>query len=157
MVRTLVDNGYSFDTCAIIDLRQRYPPDIFNGLWQRIEVLLRTRRMGCTEQVLKELEKKDDDAYKWAKSKRSDIFEPVAEHWAQALAVTKKHPHLIDINRTTPQADPFVVAFAKSRRWTVVTSEKGRSARSIPRVCESEGVDCLDLVGLFRRESWKFG
>jgi Domain of unknown function (DUF4411) len=154
--RTLIPDGYSFDTCAILDLYNQYPQDVFAGLWGKVDDLITSGRLVCSDQVLRELERKDDDPYKWAKARATQLFEPVAGHWKEGQRIANRFPRLVDAKRTTPQADPFVVAHAKSRGWTVVTSEKGRTASSLPPVCRAEAVPHLNLVGVFRAEGWRF-
>ena len=59
---------YSIDTSAILDAWIRwYPPDLFPRLWENIELLIKEKRLIASEEVLVELEKKDDAVFKWAK------------------------------------------------------------------------------------------
>src|SRR3972149_394297 len=55
------NDSYSIDTSALLDAWVRwYPPDLFPKLWQNIEALVIEQRLLATEEVLIELEKKDD-------------------------------------------------------------------------------------------------
>ena len=55
---------YSIDTSAILDgWRRYYPPDTFPGLWDKLDSLIEEGHLAATEEVLIELEKKDDDVF----------------------------------------------------------------------------------------------
>ena len=55
---------YSIDTSSILDGWIRYyPPDVFPLVWTKIEELIEKEILVATEEVLFELEKKDDKAY----------------------------------------------------------------------------------------------
>ncbi|MCK4820763.1 DUF4411 family protein, partial [bacterium] len=67
-------SGYCIDTSALIDLwRRNYPRDIFKSLWNEIEDLISYRRLVAPREVLKELEKQDDELLVWAK-KNLEMF-----------------------------------------------------------------------------------
>jgi predicted nucleic acid-binding protein len=70
---------YSIDTSAILDAWTRYyPPDVMPGLWKQLEELVDNGQLLATEEVLYELEKKEDNVYKWAKIHRN-MFVPTSE------------------------------------------------------------------------------
>jgi len=56
-----------------------------------------------------------------------------------------------------PVADPFVIARAKILDACVVTQEKNtENAAKIPNVCDHFGIDCINLEGFMKKESWTF-
>lgn len=66
--------------------------------------------------------------------------------------------------KETPEADPFVVGLAKAGtdagasslipdRYIVVSEER---RRAIPQACSKYGIECINLLEVFRREGWKF-
>ncbi len=66
---------YSIDTSAILDGWNRYyPPDVFPGLWRRLEGLIGDGHLKATEEVRMELERKDDEAFSWACSQSGFSF-----------------------------------------------------------------------------------
>ena len=70
---------YSIDTSAILDgWRRHYPPDVFPGLWEHLDELIGEGRLIATEEVLRELKRKDDEVYAWAKE-RVRMFVPIDE------------------------------------------------------------------------------
>jgi predicted nucleic acid-binding protein len=156
---SLIRDGYVIDTCAIIDLRHQYASSTFVSLWTRIERLAQEGRLLCPGQVLAELRRKDDDASEWLEKRKTMIVvkEDVAV-WNLAQRISTANPGFIDHDRTNPQADPYVVALAKSLGWAVVTSErsKGFGAVNIPSVCRKESVPSLTLIEFFEKEGWRF-
>jgi hypothetical protein len=157
-VPSLIRDGYVIDTCALIDLWHRYPPVTFDSLWTKIDELVKEGRLRCPGQVLAELRRRDDEICEWLE-KRNDrvVLREDVTVFNHAQHLVSKLKGLIDHSRTGPQADPFVIALAKSLGWTVVTSErtKGIGAVNIPSVCRAEAVPCLDLIRFFAREGWK--
>jgi hypothetical protein len=60
-------------------------------------------------------------------------------------------------------ADAYVIALAQIHGGTVVTQEttaaekrNSKQTHFIPDVCRDLGVPCINLLGLMRREGWKF-
>lgn len=67
--------------------------------------------MGPRE-VLREIEKKDDDLLKWVKKHRKIFREQEIEQIQRAQEILSHFPKLIDPAKEIPDADPFVVALA---------------------------------------------
>lgn len=77
----------------------------------------------------------------------------------------KKYQSLVREDRTH-DADPFVVALAKSiiqqhtisdLRTVVITEEKIRGNKiTIPFVCRQYGIDAVEIIEMFRTEKWRF-
>ena len=58
--------SYCIDTSAILDGWVRhYPIDTFPALWDRLDRLVDSGRLCTSDEVLRELEAKDDDALAW--------------------------------------------------------------------------------------------
>ncbi len=154
----LIRDGYVLDTCAIIDLWHRYPAQTFESLWKRIDRLSTEGRLVCPGQVLSELRRKDDEPAEWLEKRRSLlVVREEATIWNLAQRIVSSNSGLVDVSKTSPQADPFVIALAKHRGWTVVTSErtKGFGVVNIPSVCRKETVPCLTLLEFFAKEGWQ--
>ncbi len=56
-----------------------YLPDVFPFLWTRLERLIDIGELVASEEVLFELEKRDDQVYEWAKEPRAVMFVPIDE------------------------------------------------------------------------------
>lgn len=150
---------YSFDTSAWLQCWARfYPRDVFPALWERLDAMLASDEIVCSDEVLRELSKQEDDLTSWLKS-RPDTFleltEPIQDATNEILA---KHPYIAKELARRTHADPFVVAVAKVNDCTVVTQEnRGTAAKPrIPFVCESLGIPCIDVITFIRQEGWTF-
>lgn len=158
---------YIIDASALIDLRP-YPYDIFKTLWANIERLVKNNRLISTEQVLEELKKKDDEILKWAKKNKKMFKQLTPEQIRQVRIIINAFRALIDPNKETPDADPFVIALALEKdpqqtlisfnnKKVVITQESYKNGKiNIPYVCQSYGIECIKIIELFRREKWKF-
>ena len=151
---------YSIDTSAILDgWRRYYPPDAFPGLWRQLETLIARGDLRATEEVLHELEKRDDEVHAWAKA-QSDFFVPIDDPVQEAVAsVLAEFPKLIDTRTGRSAADPFVIAFGMANSCAVVTGERPTNnpeRPNIPDVCADLGISCHDLLTLIRAQGWSF-
>jgi len=152
---------YSIDTSAILDGWVRYyPPDTFPGLWERIDELIEDGHLRATEEVLHELEKKDDDAHAWAKERKDSLFVPIDDEIQPAVTdILENFERLVDTRKNRSAGDPFVIALAQIQSCTVVTGEgaTGNLSRpNIPDVCTELGVPCVNLLKMIRSEGWTF-
>ena len=152
---------YSVDTSALIGAWNRhYPPDIFPQLWQKLEQLIANGSLIASEEVLFELEKKDDAVLDWAK-KQKGLFVPTDRPIQIAVTeILSTHKKLIDERKGRGGADPFVVALARLKNCAVLTGEKPTNRPNrphIPDVCDAFGIPWLDLLRLFRQQGWVLG
>jgi len=154
--------AYSTDTSAIIHAwRFSYPPAYFPSFWQRLDGLIEAGELFATEEVLVELEKKDDDIYQWARERRETLIIPI-DGGIQAVvtAILRNHPRLVDNRKNRSQADPFVIALAHIRGAIVMTNEAlaGNPAKpNIPNVCAAMNISCINVLGLIQQQRWVFG
>lgn len=139
--------------------RRYYPPDVFGPLWDRLSELISAGEIRSPDEVLWELEKKDDEVCKWAKL-QADLFVPLEEEVQSVTSVIlAEFPRLVDTRRNRGQADPFVIAHALLVGATVVTGERGPGTANrptIPFVCKHYSVPFMDLLGLMREQGWRF-
>lgn len=156
---------YALDTSALMDWQARfYPPDVFAGLKTQIEELIAGNKLQAPQLVWEELNAVGTPALKsWARSQRG-LFVPLArELQTEAGGIQSRYPELADAKSGHESADPWVIALARLRGWTVVSqetsaSEKRKPSKSyyIPDVCRDLGVPCINLLGLMRKERWRF-
>jgi hypothetical protein len=146
--------SFSIDTSALIRLRREdYPPDVFPRLWRQLDGLIQRGRIVATDEVLRELNQKDDEVHQWAAA-QSGMFVRLDEDIQRAMTdTTARCPALVKPSERRGRADPFVIALARARKLTVVTAERSQSSlRKIPGACAHLGVPCVGLVEMFRRE-----
>lgn len=150
---------YSLDTSALLNTwRKFYPPDVFPSLWQRVEELADSGTLVASEEVLVELERKDDEVYAWAKE-RAQMFVPIDAQVQQVVRrVLRDYPRLLDTRRSRSGADPFVIALADILGCAVVTYEtrsNNASRPRIPDVCDAMGVRCVSFLDFIREQGWR--
>jgi hypothetical protein len=156
--KVIVTDTYCVDTSALIDFFWDYPPDVFEGLWKHFETAAERGRIIAPDQVFAELEQKDDGLLVWARKHRLMFRACDTDQVAEAQHVLRDFPTLVDPDKTGSAADPFVIALGKEGH-NVVTSEgmRGVGGRpTIPSVCQSYHVRCIDLLELFRLENWRW-
>ena len=155
---------YTIDTNVLMDWQARYfPTDIFASLVDRVDLLIEQGRWLAPEMVEEELLAVGTaELTAWAKV-RPQMFVPLADVLAEALAIQARFPGLKDPKAEFEEADAYVIALARLRDGIVVTqetsaAEKNRPRRThfIPDVCRELGLPCFNLLGLMRREGWKF-
>jgi len=151
---------YSIDTSALIHGWQKaYPPNAFPMLWNKLDELIMNNSIVATEEVLRELSKKDDEIYKWAKE-RPEMFIKIDEDIQLIVSeILSKHKKLLDTRNNRSSADPFVIALARIKTGTVITNE-GRTYKlkrpNIPDVCDAMGIRCIDMLQLIKEQNWVF-
>jgi hypothetical protein len=119
-----------------------------------MDELIEQGTLIAVDEVLKELKRKEDGLYKWAKA-RPQFFTAVDEPLQHAVrAVLRDHGRLVMHKPGRSACDPFVIALAQIRNAGVVTDE-GRSGSlkkpKIPDVCSALRLDCCNLADLFDR------
>lgn len=150
---------YCLDTNFFINLKCYYFLDVFVSLKQNLEQLNKINRVVISKYVLDELSRQDDKIFQWVKKNFTNV-EDLDEQQSQILhnIVTKNEKWTQGEN--TP-ADPFIIALAEIKGYTVVTHERkapfnqGANNR-IPAVCEHRGVKCCHTSDFFKKERWQF-
>ncbi len=150
-------NIYSVDSSALIHAWRRvYRPKNFGFVWNGFDALIEESRLRCSIEVYNELEKKDDELFKWCKDRKVGLFveldDAIQGHVARIM---KAYPRLVDTVKGRSGADPFVIGLAATTNpmMTVVTEEQPGKTK-IPDVCKAEKIDCIGLADLIEREDW---
>ena len=154
---------YCIDTSAIIEgWHKLFPPDIVPGFWEGVDELIKNGDLRATEEVLIELEKKDDQIYSWARQ-RNELFVPIdLDIQVYVREILAKYKTLIDTRKNRSGADPFVIALAglnKNTSTVVVTEERLNEKIErphIPDICAALDIGWINLNELVRKEGWKF-
>jgi hypothetical protein len=138
------------DTSAYLNgRRDHYPPATFPSVWGLIAAAMTDGRILPPREVFRELTAKDDDIAEWAKDLAGLFVDPSPEVQRAAGTIYAMFPGA----GRRDGADPFVVAEAKVRGFTVVTYE-GRSFtgvptrrwhRAMPGICARVEVPCVTL------------
>jgi uncharacterized protein DUF4411 len=149
-----------FDTSAFINgWRIHYRPTTFPTVWERVAEAMAAEFIIAPREVYNELQTKDDDVAHWAHARVHLFVEPseAVQRAVGPIQASFKNPGVRD------RADPFVVAEAPVRSFTVVTYEGTNSitgARTrrweekMPGICEELGIQCrivpeaLEMLGV---------
>ena len=110
------------------------------------------------EEVLRELEKKDDGIHQWIKEREAMVVPIDAEVQGYVVEIMSKYSRLVDSKKNRSVGDPWVIALAQARRLTVVTGEKATGSLlkpKIPDVCKDLGLPCIEIVDFFRKLGWR--
>lgn len=143
---------------------RHYPPDIFVSLQQNMGRLIQAGEGRAVELVREEINAVGPpDLQAWA-TNISGLFVPMSADIQQAGGLIEaRYPDLMDPRGLHESADAFVIALAQLNNGVVVSQEtsaleKTRSRRThfIPDVCRDLGIPCINLLGLMRRENWRF-
>jgi len=163
---------YILDTSSIIDLFRLYPLDIFSKLWENIDDLIKKERVISHEYVLKELSKRDDEIYKWAKS-RKNVFVGITKD--QVEIIKRLSEEIEEFRKLVEEgkdkdihADPWLIALSIEKeqqrkilevkvKTIIITEERFRQNKvNIPFVCQKLNIEYTNIIGLMRKENWKF-
>lgn len=151
---------YSIDTSAILEgWHRQFPPDIAPGFWEGFDELIESGSLKASEEVLFELEKKDDEIFKWAKKKEEFFVQIDVPVQRVVRDILIDFPTLIDSRRNRSGADPFVIALARLTSSIVVTYENPTNSirrPHIPDVCNAYKIRVMNLLDLIRNEGWQF-
>ena len=151
--------AYCFDTSALLDAWVRwYPIDVFPSFWEKMEQLISDDVLLAPDEIYAELERKEDDLHAWVKSRKNMFCSLDIATIVEVKKILKDHPRLVDTQKGRSQADPFVIALARTKGLTVVTGESfGTAAKpKIPYVCGQLGVPSIGIVQFIRQNKWNF-
>ena len=151
---------YSIDTSAIIECWWRqYPPEVFHTVWIKLENLIEKNIIIAIDDVLFELEKKEDAIYKWALERRNMFLPHDVRIELAGKSIIQNYKRLIDERNIRSGADPWVIALAKVESYAVITDEKptgNLNKPNIPDVCYALNIPCINMLQLFKEQKWKF-
>ena len=154
---------YSLDTNVFIEAWNKYYAfEICPDYWDKLDQLAKGGIIFATEEVKRDIAKKDDNLYRWIES-RDHLFRSINDYVQDCLRrifETEAHRRLIDSSKFRSTADPWVIAHAMAENAVVVTKEKFETHSTkrikIPNVCKAMGVECIDDFELIRRLGIKF-
>lgn len=149
---------YCVDTSSLIaGWNEHYPIRNAPGFWSSLEGAIEEGKIFSPIEVRHELERRDGELLDWLKVRRELFVDLEKDVQLEARAILKQLPWLTKGIPGRTVADPFVVALAKARNFTVVTEEGpgGERKPQIPYVCKQLEVPYMNLLGLIQTEDWR--
>jgi predicted nucleic acid-binding protein len=151
---------FSLDTSGFLDAWTRnYPPDTFQAFWDRMDESATAGTIKVSEEVVRELKKKDDGAAKWIEARTVMIVSTDIVVQEKVTEILKAHPRLVNAGKSRSGGDPFVIAVASIYGYSVITGElpTGNLTKPhIPDVCCALGVRLMNILEFVRFKGWKF-
>jgi len=148
---------HCIDTSSLINLKP-YREDIFPTIWDKLGEMIKDGELISHLEVYKELEVGGDEIYKWFKSNKR-MFKDIDECQIQKLQEIKNRYDKTywenEINKTTPWADPWVIALGICEESIIVTDEKNTRNR-IPAIASVFNITCLELLDFFKEIGIKY-
>ncbi len=140
-----------------------YPADVFAGIVANVEAMIAANRFLAPALVKEEVGVVGTAGLiEWTET-HSGMFIPTIEVLLEAQNIHDQFVGLRDPRAEYDEADAYVIALARMRGGIVVTqetpaAEKRNPKRThfIPDVCRELGISCISLLGLMRREGWRF-
>ena len=152
---------YSIDTSSLVAAwLERYPIDNFPGFWSGLDDAIQSSIVVASQEVLREVKKRDEGLYKWCKERKKFFIEVDDDCQDRVTEIMEKYPRFVDTRTGKNSGDPFVIALAQTYdpQLIVVTEENGGSGSrpAIPYVCAAEGIQQVNMLTLIQRLGWKF-
>jgi hypothetical protein len=153
---------YCVDTSSLIAAwQERYPIENFPKFWDRVNDLIKEKRLISPVDVFFETKQRSDELHEWLKARKADVFRELDNAvQTEAANILSRFPRLVGIKKLNTSADPFVIALALVQGVTVITEEKltGNDQKPhIPDVCVALGVECRNILDMIRSEKWVVG
>ncbi len=143
-----------FDSSAFINGTRHYYFDTMRAVWTLIEEAIDDDRIIVPREVYREVVDQEDEISDLVKGHKAAVAEPSRDVQIRAgqLQLQFPKPGLRD------RADPFVMAEAEIRQFTVVTYEgitfSGAPAKGadkkLPAICGRAGISCSTLPQALR-------
>lgn len=152
--------NYTLDTNILIGLIQRYPRDIFPAMWANIEASVTAGESCICEAILREVHRGGDDLHRWAKRLRGFVCPTTDAELITVAEIGTAHPDWVQGQLN--EADPFVIAHAKTEQSVIVTEEnrKGPGAedknQKIPNIADEHAVETTKFLDYVRSYGWQF-
>lgn len=146
--------------------RSIYPLDVVQSFWLKVKKLSEDGTIVSVDKVKKEIfdnSAHEDDLKLWCDSNLpSDFFittDSVLNNYISIVSWANSMSHHYAANAIqdfleTDLADPWLVAFAMSNNWTIVTYEKSEPNRKnrikIPEVCNKFNIRYINTIEMLR-------
>lgn len=156
---------YCIDTSALIDMKDKFPNDIFKTLWKMFSKLIDNGRIISSIEVFDELTQGDDELTIWAKKNKKIFLKKTLKQIENVKEILKRFDFLAHPEKEGANADPWLIALVMekmnenelfSKKYFIIANESKTNPQRIPMVCMAYEIECLNLFEFFRKEGWEF-
>jgi len=147
---------FVFDSSAFINgTRHHYFLDTMRPVWTLVEDAIDHGRVVVPREVYREVVDQDDEISRLLQQHKAAVIEPSRDVQVRAGKLQQEFPK----PGLRDRADPFIMAEAEIRGFTVVTYEgitfSGAPARGaekkLPAICARLGISCCTLPQALQR------
>ena len=151
---------YIFDTDAWIDANYRASVKMFpTTLWAKYEEEIKTERIVLLKAVYDEITKSSDNLSGWFRNHSESIYNHLNDNHLlqEAKVIVNKYPSIVNPRNTNDQADPYLIAYAVTKKVIVVTNERMKNSKiNIPYICHDYNIKTVTLQEFYNKVSWTF-
>jgi len=151
---------YCIDSSTLMNFEDKFPDDIFVGLWDDLAELIHQGRLVSHREVFDEIQQGGGFLTDWAKLHRQIFVDHTAKQAGLIGQIVDQFPALSGAKKTSAhEADPWLIAqsICNNKTLTVVTDESPKpQKRRIPVACDSFGVPWMNGYQLLRYEKWQY-
>ena len=147
---------YVFDTNIFINLKNRYPSDIFTSLWDQIETLFADGVVISSDEVIEEIKRGNDELEGWANARKNSFYPSNETIQLIVREILEQFSGLVTNSKKPNAADPFLIALAKQMTCSIVTEENRSGDNSfpkIPNICEHYNIQCIKFIDFLRENN----
>lgn len=152
--------SYTLDTNILVNLNRLYPRDIFPAMWANIEASVAARSSCICEAVLSEVHRGGDALHEWAKALPGFVCTTTDSELETVGEIAVAHPGWVQGQLN--EADPFIIAHAKSEQSTLVTEESRKGSgtadknQKVPNIADEHSVEVIKFFDYVRAHGWTF-
>ena len=151
---------YCIDSSTLMNFEDKFPKDIFVGLWDDLAELVADGRLVSHREAFEEIQQGSGFLTDWATEHRHIFAEHTAEQASLIGQIVDQFPALSGAHKTSPyEADPWLIAqsICHDKSLTIVTDESAKpQKRRIPIACDAFGVPWINGYQLLRDEKWQY-
>ncbi|MDE0150875.1 MAG: DUF4411 family protein [Bdellovibrionales bacterium] len=157
--------AYLLDADIFIQAKNlHYGMDFCPAFWDWLIKSNSKEKLFSIEKVGDELQAIEDNLSEWAKKRGANFFLKPDKSVLQSLVEVSRWVNEQDYeegakNVFLQKADYYLIAHAKSKKYTVVTHEKFADSKTkikIPNVCIGLGIKCMTTYEMLRKERARF-
>lgn len=164
---------YCFDTSGLSTPNEQTPPDIHVSMWENIRRFIADGHVGVTLEIFEEMVNIDGGLGEFIGECKDVILFEIGEeewNWGAYLDHTNRMQDVYQqfiseftggSQKTICLNDISIIALAKTLGVPLLSMEtkvpnESQAKRRIPNICESEGVDHVDIREFLRAEGFTF-